>query len=81
MATQSEVERVLAEFGSNADAIRAEHKRIKARLREYEVSYEAEHGQRPRKKKEWQPVIVEYERYAVLREAEQLARGKDPMRT
>ena len=76
MTTQSEVERAVLEYGGNAEAIRTEHKRIKGELRQYEVAFEAQHGHRPRKKKEWQPVIQEYERYAVLREAEQLARER-----
>ena len=45
---------------------------MKARLR-IELAFEQQHGRKPRKKKDWQPVFEEYERYAALREAEKLA--------
>ena len=64
---------ILSEFKGDANSIRAEHKRVKSRLREYELAFEQQHGRKPRKKKDWQPVFEEYERYAALREAEKLA--------
>ena len=75
MTTRASVVAAHDEHAGDANAIRNEHKAIKARLREYELEFEAQHGRKPKKKKEWQPVIVEYERYAVLREAEQMARS------
>ena len=58
----------------NIDEIRTEHRSIKARLREYEAAFEERHGRKPRKKKDWAPVYVDYERYAALREAEKQAK-------
>ena len=55
------------------DVIREEHKAIKARLREYEIAFEAENGRKPRKRRDWTPVIYEYEQYASLREEEKAA--------
>ena len=51
----------------------AEHEAVKARLRDYEVAFEREHGTKPRKRRDWAPVIDEYERYASLREEEKAA--------
>ena len=73
MASATEVESAMREYRGDATAMRAEHKRIKAQLREYEIAFETQHGHRPTKKKHWQPVITDYERYAVLREAERQA--------
>ena len=53
--------------------IRREHKAVKAKLREYEVAFEAQHGRKPRKRKDWEPVIDDYEKYAALREEEKAA--------
>ena len=53
--------------------IRAEHKAVKARLREYEIDYEREHGAKPRKRRDWGPVIDEYEQYSKLRDEEKAA--------
>lgn len=75
MASQGSVIAAHDEHGGDANSIRNEHKAIKKKLREYEIEFEAQHGRKPKKKKDWQPVIVEYERYAVLREAEQMAKG------
>ena len=44
---------ILAEHRGNVESIRAEHKSIKARLREYEMAFEQQHGRKPRKKKDW----------------------------
>lgn len=54
----------------NLAAIRQEHKAIKARLRAFELEFEAEHGRKPRKKRDWQPVLADYDRYDALRKAE-----------
>ena len=45
----------------------ADHKAVKARLREYELNYEAREGRKPRKRAEWGEMWPEYERYAALR--------------
>ena len=71
--TSALVTSILNEHRGSVESIRAEHKRMKARLREYELAFEQQHGRKPRKKKDWQPVFEEYERYAALREAEKLA--------
>ena len=63
---------IAAEHNKSLESIRAEHMQIKAQLRDYELAFQAEHGRRPRKKKDWHPVFQEYERYAALREAERL---------
>ena len=62
----------------NVEQISKEHRSIKARLREYEAAFEERHGRKPRKKKDWAPVYVDYERYAALREAEKQARQREP---
>jgi len=41
-----------------------------ARLRAFELEFEAEHGRKPRKKRDWQPVLADYNRYDALRKAE-----------
>jgi len=45
----------------------ADHKTVKARLREYEIAYEQREGRKPRKRAEWGEMWHEYERYAALR--------------
>ena len=62
-----------ARIHRDVSVIRAEHKAVKARLREYEIAFEAEHGVKPRKRRDWAPVIDEYERYSQLREEEKAA--------
>ena len=57
----------------DVNTIRAEHRAVKAVLRDYEVAFEAENGRRPRKRRDWAPVITEYEQYASLREEEKAA--------
>ena len=44
-----------------------EHHATKARLREYEEAYAAEHGHKPRRAEHWGEAWQDYERYAVLR--------------
>lgn len=53
---------------TTADAM-AEHKAIKAKLREYEVAFEAREGRKPRKRDEWGDMWPDYERYAALRQS------------
>jgi len=45
-----------------------EHKVVKARLRAYEVAYEARHGAKPRKRAEWGEMWPVYEKYLSLRQ-------------
>ena len=52
---------------TTADAM-AESKAIKAKLREYEIAFEAREGRKPRKKAEWGDMWPDYERYASLRQ-------------
>lgn len=47
--------------------VRAEHKAVKARLRDYENAFEKEHGRKPRKKRDWAPVMELYEQYETLK--------------
>jgi hypothetical protein len=49
------------------DDVAQEHKAIKARLREYEIAYEAREGRKPRKRNEWGDMWPDYEKYAELR--------------
>ena len=58
-------------------SIRAEHKAIKGRLREYEIAFEERHGRKPRKKKDWAPVFSDFERYASLRETEKVVLAQE----
>jgi len=61
----------------------ADHKVVKARLRAYEIEYEAKHGVKPRKRSEWGDMWAEYERYAVLRkmsnDKKQIKAGTPPI--
>ena len=57
----------------SVEEIRAEHKEVKARLRDYEIDFEEQYGRKPRKRRDWGPVIEEYELYATLREEEKAA--------
>lgn len=50
----------------SADPV-ADHKEVKARLREYEIAFEQREGRKPRKRAEWGDMWPEYERYAALR--------------
>ena len=45
----------------------SDHRSVKAKLREYELAFEAEHGFKPRKVAEWGAMWPEYERYVALR--------------
>ena len=55
------------QVGVTSEDPEADHKVTKARLRQYELEYEAKHGVKPRKRSEWGEMWPEYERYAVLR--------------
>lgn len=57
--------------------IHEEHKRIKAKLRAYEIEYEREHGAKPRKRKEWGPVWDQYQQYQALRAPTRSASSSD----
>jgi len=46
-----------------------EHKEIKARLRQYELDFEARQGFKPRKRDEWGKMWPDYEKYVLLRKA------------
>lgn len=61
------VESKAALVGVASEDPEADHKAVKAKLREYEQTYEAQHGVKPRKRSEWGEMWPEYERYAVLR--------------
>lgn len=73
MATLSAASAAYADHKGDARAIHDEYKRLRAWLREYEHQFEVRHGRRPRKKREWEPVLEQYERYEALREAQRMA--------
>ena len=50
-----------------SDNPEAEHREVKAKLREYEIAFESRNGFKPRKRTEWGDMWPEYERYAALR--------------
>lgn len=50
-----------------SDDPEAEHKEVKARLREYEVAFVAREGRKPKKRTEWGEMWPDYQRYAALR--------------
>lgn len=47
-----------------------ERKAVKVRLRNFETAFAARHGGRKPRKKDWDPVRTDYDRYAGLRDAE-----------
>jgi len=55
----------------------ADHKESKARLRQYEIEYEAKHGKKPRNRPVWGEMWPEYEKYAQLREMRKTAEQKN----
>ena len=46
-----------------------EHRAVKARLKQFEITFEGQHGRKPRARSEWGEMWPEYERYALLRAA------------
>jgi len=66
--TSSTMEVHLEEIAvESAEDLVQDHKAIKARLREYEIAYEAREGRKPRKRGEWGDMWPDYEKYAQLR--------------
>ena len=61
------VESKIDKVGVTTDDPEADHKAVKAKLRDYEIEYEKKHGVKPRRRSEWGEMWSEYERYAVLR--------------
>lgn len=70
MLSQDKIEEIVSEDPEK------EHKEVKARLRKYELDFEARQGFKPRKRDEWGKMWPEYEKYVVLRKAANEAREK-----